>query len=103
MQFPRTGFFNEQLVSVTVLCNSPVWQFISICHKLFKQQDGLIKVSKPVIIYMRVKVLVAQSCLTLCDPINHSLSDPSIHGILQGRILAWVAMSFSTGSSQPRD
>ena len=68
MQFPRTGFFNEQLVSVTVLCNSPVWQFISICHKLFKQQDGLIKVSKPVIIYMRVKVLVAQSCHTVMTP-----------------------------------
>ena len=64
-----------------------MWQFISIYHKIFKQQDGLIKVSKPVTIYMRVKVLVAQSCLTLCDPMNHSPPDPSIHGILRGIIL----------------
>ena len=70
-----------------MLCNSPMWQFISIYHKIFKQQDGLIKASKPVIIYMRVKVLFAQSCLTLCDPMNHSPPDPSIHGILRGIIL----------------
>ena len=40
-------------------------------------------------------VLVAQSCLTLCDPINCSLPGSSVHGILQARILEWVAISFS--------
>ena len=46
---------------------------------------------------------VAQSCLTLCDPVDCSLPGSSIHGILQARILEWVAISFSRGSSRPRD
>ena len=46
---------------------------------------------------------VAQSCPTLCDPIDCSLPGSSIHGIFQARILEWVAISFSGGSSQPRD
>ena len=46
---------------------------------------------------------VTQSCLTLCDPVNCSLPSSSIHGILQSRILEWVAIAFSRGSSQPRD
>ena len=46
---------------------------------------------------------VAQLCLTLCDPMDCSLSDFSVHGIFQTRLLEWVVMSFSRGSSQPRD
>ena len=46
---------------------------------------------------------VAQSCLTLCDPVDCSLPASSIHGILQAIILEWVAISFSKGSSWPRD
>ena len=42
-------------------------------------------------------------CLTLCDPMDHSLPGSSVHGILQARILDWVAISFSRGSSWPRD
>ena len=45
-----------------------------------------------------MKVKVTQSCLTLCDP-----KDYTVHGILQARILEWVAFPFSRGSSQPRD
>ena len=45
---------------------------------------------------------VTQWCLTLCDPVDCSLPGSSIHGILQARILEWVAISFSRGSSQPR-
>ena len=41
---------------------------------------------------------VAQSCLTLRNP-----TDYTVHGILQARILEWVAFPFSRGSSQPRD
>ena len=43
-------------------------------------------------------VKVAQSCLTLCYPMDYT-----VHGILQARILEWVAVPFSRGSSQPRD
>ena len=52
---------------------------------------------------MKVKVLVTQSCLTLCDSIDCSLPGFSVHGILQARILEWVASPSSRGSSQPRD
>ena len=44
-----------------------------------------------------------QLCLTLCDPMDYSLPGSSVHAILQARILEWVAVSFSRGSSQPRD
>ena len=44
--------------------------------------------------------LVAQSCQTLYNPTDYSLPGSSIHGILQARILEWVAMPFSRGSSQ---
>ena len=50
-----------------------------------------------------VKSEVAQSCLTLCDPIDGSLPGSAVHGIFQARILEWAAISFSRGSSQPRD
>ena len=46
---------------------------------------------------------VAQSRPTLCDPMDYSLPDSSLHGILQARVLEWVAISFSRGSSQPRN
>ena len=46
----------------------------------------------------KVKVKVAQSCLTLCNPMDYT-----VHGILQARILEWVAFPFSRTSSQPRD
>ena len=46
---------------------------------------------------------VAQSCPTLCHPMDCSLPSSSIHGILQARILEWVTIPFSRGSSQPRD
>ena len=44
-----------------------------------------------------------QSCLTLCNPIDDSPTGSSVPGILQARILEWVDIPFSKGSSQPRD
>ena len=46
---------------------------------------------------------VAQSCPTLSNSMDCSLPGSSVHGIFQARILEWVAISFSRGSSQPRD
>jgi len=46
----------------------------------------------------KVILIVTQSCLTLCDPVDYI-----VHGTLQARILEWVAFPFSRGSSQPRD
>ena len=48
----------------------------------------------PLLLALKVTPL----CLTLCDPM-----DFTVHGILQARVLEWVAFPFSTGSSQPRD
>ena len=53
---------------------------------------------KPPQYYKVVKVKVAQSCPTLCDPMDYT-----VHGILLARKLEWVAFPFSRGSSQPRD
>ena len=47
----------------------------------------------------RMCVESLQSCLTLCDPMDYSPPVSSAHGILQARILEWVAISFSRGSS----
>ena len=47
--------------------------------------------------------LVAQLCLTLCEPMDCSLPGSSVHDILQAKILEWAAMPSSRGSSQPRD
>ena len=60
---------------------------------------------------MRVKVTeldpawseVTQLCPTLCGPIDYSLLGSSVHGIFQAIVLEWIAISFSRGSSQPRD
>ena len=55
-------------------------------------EDHMRKTSK------KSEVKVAQSCLTLCNPMDYT-----VHGILQARILEWVAFPFSRGSSQPRE
>ena len=55
------------------------------------------------VVFLCVCVLVTQSCPALCNPIDCSLPGFSVHGILQARILEWVTISFSRGSSQPRD
>ena len=52
---------------------------------------------------VKVKVLVAHSCPTLCNPMGCSPPGSPVHGVLQARILEWVAIPFSRGSPQPRD
>ena len=55
------------------------------------------------LIVRQKKLKVAQSCLTLCDPMDYSLPGSSVHGILQAVLQEWVAVPFSSGSFQPRD
>ena len=47
---------------------------------------------------LKVKMKVTQSCLTLCDPMDYT-----VHGLLQAKILEWVAYPFSSRTSQPRN
>ena len=56
------------------------------------------KNNKLFVLLFYVEVKVAQLCPTLCDPMDYT-----VHGILQARILEWVVIPFSRGSSQPRD
>ena len=73
------------------------WRATSACMLICYLWIFLVKVS--------VKVLseVAQLCLTLCDSMDCILAGSSIHGIFQARVLEWVAISFSRGSSRLRD
>ena len=50
-----------------------------------------------------VCVRESQSCPTLCDPMDYSPPDSSVHWILQARIMEWVAVPFSRGSAGPKD
>ena len=72
-------------------------QFCSLCHQ------GLLDFFLTITFCRKVKVLVTQSCLTLCDLMDCSPPGSSLHGILQARILEWVAIPLSRGSSPPRD
>ena len=67
-----------------------VRQDYSMCHFLLQW------------IFLKVKVLVAQLSLTLCDPMDCSPWGFSIHGIFQARILKWFAIPFSRRSLRPR-
>ena len=53
--------------------------------------------------FQNVNVLVTESCPALCDPTDCSLPGSSVCGMFQARILEWVAIFFSRGSSWPRD
>ena len=67
-------------------------------QKLWGSRGNAYMLSAPI----RVCVC-AQSCPTLCNPIDCSLPGPSVHGLFQARILEWVVISYSRGSSPPRD
>ena len=68
----------------------------------FESRVSFVKVFS--VIFTTVLVhLVAQACLTLCDPMDCSPQGSSVHGILQARIQKGVALPSSRGSSQPRD
>ena len=61
-----------------------------------------LKIGKWALVIPESESEVAQSCLTVCDPLGCSPPGSSVRGIFQARILEWVAI-FSRGSSQPRD
>ena len=79
----------------------PTWKSLTMTVFSFPQPWAEARGSLSII--SLVKVLVTQSCPTLCDPMNCTLPGSSIHEILQTRILEWVAIPFSRGSSQHRD
>ena len=75
-----------------------VWKHVAVFQTNFLFSNFILYTYERTV----VKVKVAQSCLTLCDPMDCSLPDSSFYGILQARILEQVVFPFSRGSSQPR-
>ena len=90
----RSGF----CVTQAVLCHHPCLPCLTLPLSGYSP-DLLVTPRKTV----SVCVLVSQSCLTLRDSMDCSPSGSSVYGILQARILEWVATSYSRGSSWPRD
>ena len=81
---------------------------VAYFHYLQKQlwnfeKNHIGKLRKSIHTIEKVKMLVIQFCLTLCNPMDCSPPGFSVHGILQARILEWEAIPFSRGSSWPRD
>ena len=72
-----------------------------LCAHVWSNSSHICKDSPNVACLGSIK-LVVQSCPTLCNPKDYSPPGSSIHGIFQARILEWVAVFFSRGSSQPR-
>ena len=76
------------------------------CFFCLKRQLGInsiFKSSPSILSYAQVQMLVTKSCWILYNPIDCSPPGSCVHGILQARILEWVAISFCRGSSQSRD
>ena len=71
---------------------------VMIPHGLF-DSSGCPSLYLPISIsvYIFLYVYISESCLTLCDPMDYSPSNSSVHGILQARILEWVTMPFFQG------
>ena len=90
----------HQTHSIYVLPGTIAKSFIYIIS--FNPQGNMLRFSLlPSLCEMHVQSL--QSCPTLCDPMDRSPPGSSVHRILQARILEWVAMPSSKGSSQPRN
>ena len=68
-----------------------------VLNKFYSQNPAFPWVDPYAAVCLEVTVKVAQSCPALCDPMEYT-----VHGILQARILKWVAVPFSRGSSKPR-
>ena len=84
------------------MCNHNVWVPITFPLPM-KCNLSLFTISSNLMFAKEGEGEVAQSRPILCDPVDCNLLGFSVHGILQARILEWIAISFSRGSSWPRD
>ena len=104
LRYTKYGLWTRQIVIYINIHINIVW--IYVCVWIYIYMCVYIYVC--MYIYMCVCVCVcvcsevAQSCLTPCDPMDCSPPGSSVHGIFQARVLEWIAISFSRGSSWPR-
>ena len=108
MQIPEDQFRPSKSASLEVdfrnlHCNSFPSGFMHI--KICNLKGGMYREERKEIVLTicTLACSVTQLCLTLWNPMDCSLPGSSVHGISQARILEWVAISSSRGSSQPRD
>ena len=87
-----------ELNSIELPTSSHRWRTFGFCYYFFS-----LKICQGLLYVVEWFFVCAQSCPTLCHPMDYSPPGPSVHGISQIRILEWVAISSSRGSSQPRD
>ena len=110
-EFPVLGLLMHQQNMYSGIRKSilVLWPFrtgqeeISSSQPILWLRAGLLPESFSVLRDLRFNNLVAKSCPTLSNPMDCSLRGSSVHGILQARIMKWVAVSFSRGSSRLRD
>ena len=87
----------KDICRITTLHLKGDWQVYRLLIHLFKDLNIMMNIIEG------IKNWVAKSCPTLETPVDYNLPVSSVHGILQARILEWVAISFSRGSPQPRN
>ena len=103
------AFFDSHVYSRPILspkttscCLSHSFCYFSL-DPLSEQVFPILYVAKIDLVNKLITLFDTQSCLTLCDPMGCSQPGSSVHGILQARILEWVAFPISRGFSQSRD
>ena len=108
---PFASYVSTGYIYVTGLWHLRIPSYISIvfCHHETRKKGMaifhvcLVKLLVVVILSFVCLCVCAQSCLNLCNPMDCSLPGSSVHEIFQAKILEWVAISSSRGSSWPRD
>ena len=100
------NFFYWRIIALqnfVVFCQTSTWINHKYTYISFPLSMSIGLFSLSVSLLCAGLCLVAQSCLTLCDPMDNSPPGSSVHGILQAWILECVAIPFSRGSSWPRN
>ena len=76
-----------------------IYMYTRVCTYMYTYIYTRIYIHTHIYTYIHIYVCVCVLCPTFCDPVDHNPSGSSVHGILQAKILEWIAIPFSRGSS----
>ena len=111
-EFPFNVYFSNLSNFPKIFFLLTIYIIYQYIYSVFYLKNESSKTARKFSVFMKTRMVpivivkeseVTQLCLTLGDTMDCSLPGSSVHGILQARILEWVATSFSRGSSQPSD